>query len=405
MSERLITTEDAILEIDNISNFILTKSKIAYYSKLTDTSIDIVNKFLENNYLNLKENLRKIDLKKTLLNYDNGTLFQILKKCYLISNSLSIQLLGEYDTFTNTDYSVTIYSEDRYMQDSNSSEKNKWVMQNSNWGDFWTTANEEQIKKLNNQLAEALKKLNYSELDIQRYTTNEEDNNITIKLKNELKNRIKSNEKTIKSYTEKLSAINNSSSSRSKTQEQYNLEKNKDNYEKGISKLKKENDVCNEVLTLLHDKVSQSGCKIVASAQLFSELLDDNKFDPKKVIPYTDKEGNLNSISIVNNFPNIHVKELSYEEIFYYNFPSNSFILAKADVKGGVGQHWVVVKQIRSKINVKTGTQLMIYDVIYSSSNDKDRYFTSDYLNNPNLSTKSDTKKAKVTNLVIYTKD
>ena len=156
-----------------------------------------------------------------------------------------------------------------------------------------------------------------------------------------------------------------------------------------------------------NDTMSLHGCKIVAAAKLVCSVSNNSEFSPKRFVDKNDriidKNGNLSQTEIMTAIkkanPNIVVKadyfEKQLNESTLKRLKKDSeyehYILGRANVGGGLGQHWVVIEDYKVLPN---GT--IEYKIVPSSKNDSGRVFTSD----PKFAT--DKKKACINKIEVY---
>ncbi len=156
-----------------------------------------------------------------------------------------------------------------------------------------------------------------------------------------------------------------------------------------------------------NDTMSLHGCKIVAAAKLVCSVSNNSEFSPKRFVDKNDriidKNGNLSQTEIMTAIkkanPNIVVKadyfEKQLNESTLKRLKKDSeyehYILGRANIGGGLGQHWVVIEDYKVLPN---GT--IEYKIVPSSKNDSGRVFTSD----PKFAT--DKKKACINKIEVY---
>ena len=156
-----------------------------------------------------------------------------------------------------------------------------------------------------------------------------------------------------------------------------------------------------------NDTMSLHGCKIVASLKLVCSLSKNNEFSPNRFVDeddrIIDKNGNLSQSEILSAIkkanPNIAVKtdyfEKQLNESTLKELKKDSeyehYILGRANIGGGLGQHWVVIEDYTVLPN---GT--IEYKIVPSSKHDSGRGSTSD----PKFAT--DQKKAYINKIEVY---
>ncbi|MDO5774989.1 MAG: hypothetical protein Q4P16_11830, partial [Spirochaetales bacterium] len=156
-----------------------------------------------------------------------------------------------------------------------------------------------------------------------------------------------------------------------------------------------------------NDTMSLHGCKIVAAAKLVCSVSKNNKFSPNRFVDKNDriidKNGNISQAEIMTAIkkanPNIAVKADYFEKQLNESTLKNlkkdpehiHYILGRANIGGGLGQHWVVIEDYKV---LPTGT--IEYKIVPSSKNDSGRVFTSD----PKFAT--DQKKACINKIEVY---
>ena len=155
------------------------------------------------------------------------------------------------------------------------------------------------------------------------------------------------------------------------------------------------------------DTMEKHGCKVVSAAKLVCTISQNNKFTPNRFTNKKDKivdgNGDLSQSAIMSSIkkanPDIVVKfdyfEKQLNESTLKRLKKDSeyihYILGRANIGGGLGQHWVVIEDYKVLPN---GT--IEYKIVPSSKNDAGRVFTSD----PKFAT--DTKKACINKIEVY---
>ena len=155
------------------------------------------------------------------------------------------------------------------------------------------------------------------------------------------------------------------------------------------------------------DTMEKHGCKVVSAAKLVCTISQNNKFTPNRFTNKKDKivdgNGDLSQSAIMSSIkkanPDIVVKfdyfEKQLNESTLKRLKKDSeyihYILGRANIGGGLGQHWVVIEDYKVLPN---GT--IEYKIVPSSKNDTGRVFTSD----PKFAT--DQKKACINKIEVY---
>lgn len=155
------------------------------------------------------------------------------------------------------------------------------------------------------------------------------------------------------------------------------------------------------------DTMEKYGCKVVSAAKLVCTISQNNKFTPNRFTNKKDKivdgNGDLSQSAIMSSIkkanPDIVVKfdyfEKQLNESTLKNLKKDPehihYILGRANIGGGLGQHWVVIEDYKVLPN---GT--IEYKIVPSSKNDSGRVFTSD----PKFAT--DQKKACINKIEVY---
>ena len=165
------------------------------------------------------------------------------------------------------------------------------------------------------------------------------------------------------------------------------LEEYKNQNAKAIEDLK------SKMKSLLYDKVYNSGCKIIATAKVFSAMYDDDNITPNTVMQYVDEQGLLDDEGLKSAYPDYKVTTVKEKDIANYVFPKECYIIGHAQIGGGYGNHFVAIKSITTV--VKNGKVIIKYEKSNSSNNDETREYSSE---DPGDSP----KKAKVFELRIF---
>jgi RHS repeat-associated protein len=131
--------------------------------------------------------------------------------------------------------------------------------------------------------------------------------------------------------------------------------------------------------------VEKEGCKVTAAAEIISTILDET-VNPGNVAKNTDGGGFLTQAAVANRMESEGIiietdyweKGLTPEKLTEIkNSEDTVYIIAKADLGGGLGEHWVVITDVNCVNGVVT------YTVSGTSVNDKGRVYSSMYaLNN-----------------------
>jgi RHS repeat-associated protein len=142
--------------------------------------------------------------------------------------------------------------------------------------------------------------------------------------------------------------------------------------------------------------IGQSGCKVIAAAQVVSAIAG-TEVTPAMMAGYVDNEGNLSQAEILkaisDNAPGTQVTPDYWEKKLDANrlntIKSNSsgatYIIAKAIIGGGIGEHYVVVTDYEVNADGKieytvSGSSINDYGTINNGG--QDRTFTSGSNNN-----------------------
>ena len=285
----------------------------------------------------------------------------------------------------------------------------RWI---ADWGDKWRYVSEKKIKESNERLSEALKDLGFSDEKISEFLDTKDSENSSMKsLKKELDNLIedirkinKQNEET-KEYEKKeiereIEEIRANKTLSDQVRKELlrrrndlllhktlKLEEYKNQNAKAIEDLK------SKMKSLLYDKVYNSGCKIIATAKVFSAMYDDDNITPNTVMQYVDEQGLLDDEGLKSAYPDYKVTTVKEKDIANYVFPKECYIIGHAQIGGGYGDHFVAIKSITTV--VKNGKVIIKYEKSNSSNNDETREYSSE---DPGDSP----KKAKVFELRIF---
>lgn len=155
------------------------------------------------------------------------------------------------------------------------------------------------------------------------------------------------------------------------------------------------------------DTMEKHGCKVVSAARLVCTISKNNKFTPNRFTSKKDKivdsNGDLSQSAIMSAIKkansNIVVKSDYFEkqlnESTLKNLKKDSkyihYILGRAYIGGGLGQHWVNIEDY-----TVLGNGVIEYKIVPSSKNDTGRVFRS------NSSFATDTKKAYINKIEVY---
>lgn len=155
------------------------------------------------------------------------------------------------------------------------------------------------------------------------------------------------------------------------------------------------------------DTMEKHGYKVVSAARLVCTIAKNNKFTPNRFTNKKDKivdgNGDLSQSAIMGAIkkanPNIVVKSDYFEkqlnESTLKNLKKDSkyihYILGRAYIGGGLGQHWVNIEDY-----TVLGNGGIEYKIVPSSKNDAGRIFRSD------SSFATDTKKAYINKIEVY---
>ena len=155
------------------------------------------------------------------------------------------------------------------------------------------------------------------------------------------------------------------------------------------------------------DTMEKHGCKVVSAARLVCTISKNNKFTPNRFTNKKDKivdsNGDLSQSGIMSSIkkanPNIVVKSDYFEkhlnESTLKNLKKDSkyihYILGRAYIGGGLGQHWVNIEDY-----TVLGNGVIEYKILPSSKNDAGRIFRS------NSTFATDTKKAYINKIEVY---
>ena len=175
-------------------------------------------------------------------------------------------------------------------------------------------------------------------------------------------------------------------------------------------------------LPLAPGTMEKYGCKITAAAKIVCTITGNGSFDPARFLgmdsniqgtegpglafeKYVDDNGNLSQQGIMNAMGRANqsvevkhdyfektlghaiLKELKEDEDYIH------YILGRAQIGGGLGQHWVVIEDYSV-----TEQGVIRYECVGSSDNDAGREFTSD----PNAASGTNKKLACVDKIEVY---
>ena len=122
-------------------------------------------------------------------------------------------------------------------------------------------------------------------------------------------------------------------------------------------------------------------------------MYDDDSITPNTVMQYADKDGLLSDESLKSKYPDYKVTTVQEKDIANYIFPKDCYIIGKAIIGGGYGEHFVVIKSITT--TVKNGNVIFKYEKSNSSNNDGIRDYSSE---EPG----KDSTKARVVELRVF---
>jgi len=131
--------------------------------------------------------------------------------------------------------------------------------------------------------------------------------------------------------------------------------------------------------------IGEIGCKVTGASQILSTITG-NKITPSEVAEKAYENGNLSQAAIADKIEangltvttDYYEKQLNIKTLDKIRESEEiTYILGRADVGGGIGEHWVVIENYSVSPN---GT--ITYKVNGTSINDKGRVFTSGPNNN-----------------------
>ena len=175
-------------------------------------------------------------------------------------------------------------------------------------------------------------------------------------------------------------------------------------------------------LPLAPGTMEKYGCKITAAAKIVCTITGNGSFDPARFLgmdsniqgtegpgltfeKYVDDNGNLSQEGIMNAMgranPSVEVKPDYFEKTLGHAILKElkededyiHYILGRAQIGGGLGQHWVVIEDYSV-----TEKGVIRYECIGSSNNDAGREFTSD----TNAASGTNKKLAWVDKIEVY---
>ena len=175
-------------------------------------------------------------------------------------------------------------------------------------------------------------------------------------------------------------------------------------------------------LPLAPGTMEKYGCKITAAAKIVCTITGNGSFDPARFLgmdsniqgtegpslafeKYVDDNGNLSQQGIMNAMgranPSVEVKHDYFEKTLGHAILKElkededyiHYILGRAQIGGGLGQHWVVIEDYSV-----TEQGVIRYECVGSSDNDAGREFTSD----PNAASGTNKKLACVDKIEVY---
>ena len=351
------------------------------------------------------------NIKDELAEYNNETIDMVLSKMLPVAIELGLEKnLSRDFCIVDTPYSTKIYNQSEKGNPENP--RAEWTMQNADWGDKWRYISEEKIKESNERLSEALKDLGFSNEKISEFLDTKDSENSSMELLNISFNRIIKEKEELNRKNEELRLSENNEIEREIEEIRANktlsdqvrkellrrrnalllhktlkLEEYKNQNAKAIEDLK------SKMKSLLYDKVYNSGCKIIATAKVFSAMYDDDNITPNTVMQYVDEQGLLDDEGLKSVYPDYKVTTVKGKDIANYVFPKECYIIGHAQIGGGYGYHFVAIKSITTV--VKNGKVIIKYEKSNSSNNDETREYSSE---DPGDSP----KKAKVFELRIF---
>ena len=410
---RVYTRNEAINLIEELNDLLSNKIAEENIKSFNDTETNETLIYFHNNGNEFISLLEQNDIKTLLEEYDNNTISFILGKLITIATAFSLKkdLSQEFYITENRYKTTTVYNSD-------------WVMQDPDWGDKWRYNSEEKIEELNEVLRNELLKHGFTEEEIPvlMETDDKKKSSIDNLIKN-INKKINTNipneyEQCISPLQKRIDGIKKDINELAKSSipdKQERLTRKgaqliyfNDEIVKLEAEKQKKIDELNYIKdNVLYEKLYKSGCKIVAMAKIFAAMYEDENITPETMIEYLDSNGNLDDKSLQSKYPDYKVTTVTANQIATYDIPENSYIIGKAILGGGLGEHFVVIKKI--DINEINGNTVINYDFDRTSKNDSypdprdpNKNIKRNYSSEPVTKNEIDKNKGQITELRIF---
>ena len=409
------TRAEAIELIDSLIKKLSSKIETLSEVNINDCDNLEISIYLQQNGKEFISLIEKNDIMNELAEYNNQTIAMVLSK--ILPSAIELEKEKNLSTdfcIVDTPYNTATF--DKAKEGEPKNPKAVWTMQNMDWGDKWRYLSEEKIRQANERLSVALQELGYSDEKISKFLETDDSSSSSVgelemALDILLAKKQKINKQTedlkfeeIKRIEKEMDELRSSTILTEQDREDILKRKNAlhlhksiqlEKYKEQNKKTKKEleSKIKNIKENLLYDKVYKSGCKIISTAKIFSAMYDDDSITPNAVMQYVDKDGLISDESLNSKYTDYKVTTVQEKDIANYIFPKDCYIIGKAVIGDGYGEHFVVIKSITS--TVKNGNINFKYQKSNSSNNDEIRDYSSE---EPG----KDSTKARVVELRVF---